>query len=84
MASPDISWKGAAEALQAAVFRKRAEGWSKVGNVGWRYHRRLGRNQTDAELLKALEAGDYRVIEPRWKSLEIGHSQVSLDLPDPR
>ena len=81
----DLDGDGQNEAIaflqyQAVVFQRGSTGWKELGRVNWRF--RAGRKQQSGEeLLKELRKGDYQVVEPRWKSLQIGHFRLPLDLP---
>ncbi|HEY2463255.1 MAG TPA: hypothetical protein VGI32_04290 [Steroidobacteraceae bacterium] len=81
----DLDGDGQNEAIaflqyQAVVFQRGRAGWKELGRVNWRF--RAGRKQqTGEDLLKELRDGDYRVAEPRWKSLQIGHFRLPFDLP---
>jgi Domain of unknown function (DUF4153) len=84
----DLDGDGQAEAIaflpyQASVFEKGLGGWTCIGTANWRSGRSKHGARTDAELLGELRSGDFRLVEPRWKALEIGKERLPMNLSDP-
>jgi hypothetical protein len=83
----DLDGDGQPEAIAflpylATVFEKGPRGWTSIGTTNWRSGRSTHGAQTRAELLGELRSGAYRLVEPRWKALEIGRNRLPLNLSD--
>jgi hypothetical protein len=83
----DLDGDGKAEAIAflnhgATIFQREARGWTTLGNVDWRSDGRAPGERSSSELLQLLRAGDYRVVEPTWKSLQLGGQRLELRLPE--
>ncbi|HEX9138213.1 MAG TPA: hypothetical protein VF848_00355 [Steroidobacteraceae bacterium] len=83
----DLDGDGQQEAIaflpnEASVFEKGPGGWKCIGTADWKSRRSAHGAHTDAELLGQLRAGDYRLVEPHWKALEIGKNRLPMNLSD--
>ena len=83
----DLDGDGQPEAIaflpyQASVFQKGPGGWTCIGTGNWRSGRSTQGAHTNAELLAELRSGDYRLVEPHWKALEIGKDRLPMNISD--
>jgi len=83
----DLDGDGIAEAIaflpyRAIIFQRGAQGWGEIGNLSWRSLADVPHRRTAAELLALLSRGDYRAVEPHWKTLQFGADVLNLDLPE--
>lgn len=84
----DLDGDGQPEAIaflpyRASVFQKGPGGWTNIGTADWRFGRSTHDGHTGADLLGELRSGDYRLVEPHWKALEIGKKRLPMNLSDP-
>ena len=61
------------------IYQKNAGDWLEVANSYWRPRGR-GANRANENLLKQLRAGNFRIVLPRWRALEVGHARLELGL----
>lgn len=83
----DLDGDGKAEAIaflpfEAEIFQRDGHGWSNIGQMDWRHRTQSSHQRSAADLLQLLRGGEYRTVEPRWKSLELGQDRLNLGLPE--
>jgi hypothetical protein len=83
----DLDGDGKPEAIaflpfEAEIFQRGVFGWSNIGQMDWRHRTQASHQRSGADLLQLLRSGEYRTVEPHWKSLEFGQDRLNLGLPE--